>query len=181
MSRPEDLTPLTESQRQLTADNHKLAWAAANRYGWRKARHEEGEDYSDCALELCKSARRWKGERGVRFSTWATIDMKRRMRSRYAAFCARANAMPFCDYQEALPHALAAKEAPCRFTLPDCVLEALVRLEGHEREALALYFGVLGCERLAVIDIAKRFGVGRNAIHSRINKAIRKLRWQLSE
>lgn len=58
---------LNDDQKKLVEDNHKLIWFVINKY------HLDAEEYWDIlAIALCKAAKRYKAEKKIKFSTFAT-------------------------------------------------------------------------------------------------------------
>lgn len=191
-------TPLTPEQSELAAKNYKLAWDAFLNHRPRGV--DDSDETLSAAFEgLILAARGYRPEMKLCFSTYAMYWMKREMQraarqgvihvpdylledrecqsaKRFWAFARQARSI-VSIHRPNREEGRAGTDipAPSPDEDQDEQLEqlriAIARLPDHQRQAVELVL-----EDSGLNEIARRFGITRQAVHARRKAAIQRLR-----
>lgn len=174
---------LTPQQSQLVADNLGLAYEVALQFGRGRSQLER-EWIEDAALGgLLYAATKYDANRGVRFSTYATVAAKNKVLSLFRSSGWKAGrvvrtAPKRREYQRENP---LSPVAPAVDTGEDAeyaavvVRRLLLRLTPEESEVVTAKFGV-GREAQSLTELARERQTAKHRLHVRFREAMQKLR-----
>jgi RNA polymerase sigma factor (sigma-70 family) len=128
-------------------------------------------------LALCRSARRWRPERGA-FSTLATIAIRHDVLNEVRRPCHRVRLVPLpADYREQLAVAGPDQAEPGRH---ERLHMALTRLRSADRELLAQWAGLDGSGGRRLVEMARDRGLSKSRIGQLLDRALANLGRELA-
>jgi RNA polymerase sigma factor (sigma-70 family) len=164
---------LTVRQRHLAGRNVGLAYHVRNQFSLFP---DQDGLLGECMAALVKAARCYDPRRGIRFSTYAVVSIRRRVywlweRSQRRAGLAHFRALPPSD--EMMP---AAPDEPDPFAAED-VRQLLRRLSARERQVIRLRFGLgRGRRPMLLAEIGAVVGLGSERVRQIERRALKRMR-----
>lgn len=173
MPTPENLTPLTDAQRELVAANVRLAWWAVDALPRLARALGRREALSLACLALCRAARTYDPARS-KFSTYALLCVRQQLAhaveaaSRPVRNCGR----PPLPLEEA--RAVGVRDPEPVESRP-WLSRAVAALPPRDRRIVRLWAGLDG-EPLTDREIGERLGADRTTVQHWRRRAIERLR-----
>ena len=180
--RPRSHRPLTDSQRELAANNEGLIGFCLKQIVQRFGRVDFDELRSEGALGLVDAARGFDPTRGVRFSTYACAAILRRMLGCLKARSDHPASQLSCVDPDQVRELGRHDPDPTRKLVDnpvELVEQLLGQLNDRERLILTLHRGLFGEEQLSLRQLLSYVGISAEGCRQSERRAIRKLRRQL--